>query len=96
MELGLVNYRTIRFANSNLAASALYLALKMTKNQSPWNDLIVKHSDYREADVRPCAKELFLLLQADAQGNTQLQAVRKKFALPKFSEVSKIKLENHP
>jgi len=46
--------------------------------------------------VRPCAKELFILLQQDSQGNPQLQAVRKKFALPKFSEVSKIKLENHP
>jgi len=48
MELGLVNYKTVRFAQSNLAASALYLSLKMTKNQNPWNDLIVKHSMYRE------------------------------------------------
>ena len=44
MELGLVNYKTVRFSQSNLAASALYLSLKMTKNQNPWNDLIVKHS----------------------------------------------------
>jgi hypothetical protein len=48
IELGLVNYKTVRFAQSNLAASALYLSLKMTKNQNPWNDLIVKHSMYRE------------------------------------------------
>jgi hypothetical protein len=31
IELSLVNYKMLRYSNSNLAASALYLALKMTK-----------------------------------------------------------------
>lgn len=32
IELALVNYKTLKFKPSNLAASALYLSLKMTKH----------------------------------------------------------------
>ena len=44
LELSLINYRMIKFRNSNIAASALYLALKMTKSACPWNETISKHS----------------------------------------------------
>lgn len=93
IELSLVSYRMIRFSQSNLAGAALYLALKMTKHSQPWNEVIAKHSQYKETEIRPCAKELFSLLQQDSMPNNQLQAVKKKFSLPKFNEVSKIKLE---
>lgn len=33
LELSLVNYKMLKFKSSNLAASAIYLALKMTKAQ---------------------------------------------------------------
>lgn len=82
----------LRFANSNLAASALYLSLKMTRSSNPWSDILMKHTHYSEQAVRPCAKDLFLLLQ-DAQ-NSSLEAVKKKFALPKYGEVSRIRLEH--
>jgi cyclin B len=62
LELALVNYKMIKFRNSNLAASALYLSMKMTKTPNPWNETIAKHSQYKEQDIRPCAKELFSLL----------------------------------
>jgi G2/mitotic-specific cyclin-B, other len=52
LELSLINYNMIKFRNSNLAASAIYLALKMTKSSSPWNETISKHSSYREQEVR--------------------------------------------
>ena len=52
----------LRFSNSNLAASALYLSLKMTRHQNPWTELLVTHTQYSEQAVRPCAKELFILL----------------------------------
>jgi hypothetical protein len=32
IELSLLHCKTLRFSNSNLAASALYLSLKMTRN----------------------------------------------------------------
>ena len=42
--------------------------------------------------MRPCAKDLFILLQ-EAQ-TSSLEAVKKKFALPKYGEVSRIRLEH--
>ena len=59
IELSLVNYKMLKYTNSNLAASALYLSLKMTKNQQPWSDQLTKHSHYKESQIRQCAKELF-------------------------------------
>jgi len=43
--------------------------------------------------VRPCAKELFILLQENQ--SSSLQAIRKKFSLAKFGEVAKIRLEQN-
>lgn len=92
IELSLLNCKSLRFSNSNIAASALYLSLKMTRHPNPWTELMVHHTQYTEQAVRPCAKDLFLLLQ-DAQTST-LEAVKKKFALPKYQEVSRIRLEH--
>ena len=91
IELSLVNYKMLRFSNSNLAASALYLAQKMTKQPSAWSALLEKHSHFKEVQIRPCAKELFMVLK-EAQHHS-LQAVRKKFALSKYCEVAKVRLE---
>ena len=92
IELSLLHCKTLRFSNSNLAASALYLSLKMTRNPHPWPELLQQHACYSEQAIRPCAKELFILLQ-EAQSSS-LEAVKKKFALPKFGEVSRIRLEH--
>jgi cyclin B len=82
----------LRFSNSNLAASALYLSLKMTRHLNPWTEVLVTHTQYSEQAVRPCAKELFIILQEAQHSN--LEAVKKKFATPKFGEVSRIRLEH--
>jgi|LauGreDrversion4_2_1035121.scaffolds.fasta_scaffold352059_2 hypothetical protein len=79
LELALVNYKMTKYKSSNLAASALYLSLKMTKSPNPWSDTLTKHTYYREQEVRPCAKELFVLLQLDQEPGSQLTAVKKKF-----------------
>ena len=43
-ELALVNYKMLKFSNSMIAASSLYLSLKMTKHANPWNETIIRHS----------------------------------------------------
>ena len=63
IELSLVSYKALKYSPSNLASSALYLALKMTKSPEPCTELLVKHTQYKETQIRPCAKDLFLLLQ---------------------------------
>ena len=92
IELSLLFCKSLRYTNSNLAASAVYLSLKMTRNANPWPELLVKHTQYTEHQVRPCAKDLFIFL-TDAQ-TSSLEAVKKKFALPKYGEVSRIRLEH--
>mmetsp|Transcript_14874 Transcript_14874/g.10778 ORF Transcript_14874/g.10778 Transcript_14874/m.10778 type:complete len:95 (+) Transcript_14874:1456-1740(+) len=81
----------LQYHSSLLAASAVYLSLKMTRRSSSWTDSLAQHSSFSEGEVRPCAKELFVLLQEAPQ--LSIQAVRKKFSLGKFGEVAKIRLE---
>jgi predicted ribonuclease YlaK len=63
----------------------------MLRKSNPWPEEIQAHSNYREQDVRPCARDLFMLLD-QMQNRTTLDAVKKKFALPKFGEVSRMRL----
>lgn len=42
--------------------------------------------------MRPCAKDMCILLQGIEK--CSLQAVRKKFAMPKFNEVALIRIEH--
>lgn len=44
IELSMLNCKMLRFSNSNLAASALYLSLKMTRNAQPWPEILVQHT----------------------------------------------------
>jgi len=44
IELSLLNSKMLRFSNSNLAASALYLSMKMTRNPNPWNEVLAQHT----------------------------------------------------
>jgi cyclin B len=48
-------------------------------------------TQFHEGQLRPCAKELCLLLEKS--DTTSLQAVKKKFSCPKFLEVAKIRVE---
>jgi cyclin B len=59
IELAIVNYKMLKYTNSNIASSALYLSLKMTKNQQPWSESLTKHTHYKESQIRQCAKDLF-------------------------------------
>ena len=90
IELSLVEYKMLKYTPSNIAASALYLASKILK-KTPWNECLEKNAQYTEHEVRPCAKDLYVLLQNAPK--TSLQAVRKKFSQKKYMEISKIQLD---
>ena len=62
LELALVDYKSLRYSPSNIACSAIYLSNKIYKRSECWNDILVIHAKYSENDVRPCAKDLCLLL----------------------------------
>jgi G2/mitotic-specific cyclin-B, other len=90
LELALIEHKMSKYLPSNLACSAVYLVNKITKRDG-WSETMQKNSQYQEQQVRPCAKDLCILLQNAGKGN--LQAVRRKFTSAKFLEVAKIQLD---
>jgi G2/mitotic-specific cyclin-B, other len=90
LELGLIEYKMLKYIPSNLACSAIYLVNKINKKEG-WGDLMVKHAKYSEQQIRPCAKDLCLLLQNSGKNN--LTSLKRKFSSTKFLEVAKIQLD---
>lgn len=62
IELGLIEYKVVKYKPSNVASSALYLACKILKKEA-WNETMCRNALYTESQVRPCAKDLCVLLQ---------------------------------
>ncbi len=71
IELPLIEYRMLKYCPSLLAASALFLALKIIPRFDEinldiklpaWDEKLHKHTGYNESLLRPCAKDLCILL----------------------------------
>lgn len=91
LELCLVDYKMLKYEPNILAASGLYLSNKILKKNISWNEILEKNSSFSENELRPCAKDLFLLLQNAEKSS--LQAVKRKFSDPKWLSVSRIQME---
>ena len=87
LELFLVDYKMLKFNPSLLAASTLFITIKITKKGEI--EKIIELTNYAEEKFKECAKDICLIL--DNVEKSTLQAVKKKFALAKYLEVSKIK-----
>ena len=92
-ELPLIEYRMLKYSASMTAASALYVAFHILKKKiSPsWNHGLGRHTDYKESQLRACAKDLCILFHGINKIN--LQAVKKKFSSSRFFKVGLITLE---
>lgn len=88
LELALVEYKMLKYRSSLVAAAALYLASKIDQVPRAWGGELSDQSHYSEVEVKTCAKDLCVLAQG-AEKST-LQAVRKKFSLPKYLEVASV------
>ena len=63
IELPLIEYRMLKYPPSIMAASALYLAHKIRESKgSAWNETLHRHTGYNESCMRPCAKDMCILL----------------------------------
>lgn len=90
-ELALVDYNMLRYTPRQVAAAAIYIALRLMKFNPPWNENLVRASNMTETELKPCARELMGILDGSEKAN--LKAIRKKYSQKKFMEVSKIKLD---
>ncbi|MCL7034280.1 hypothetical protein MKW94_030548 [Papaver nudicaule] len=75
-ELGLMQYATIKYSPSLLAASAVYAAKLYLKITPFWNETLEFHTGFSESQVTECAQKL-LSFHSEAVEN--LQAAYKKY-----------------
>lgn len=90
LELALVEYKILKYLPSQLACAAIYLYNRLNKREG-WSDVLAKNSKHEESNIKSCAKDLLAILQGTEQ--SQLQAVKRKFASIKLFEASKISVE---
>jgi hypothetical protein len=82
----------LKYEPSHLAASALCLARRVIFGAKvEWPAYLVEATRYPESIIRPCIKDMIIL--AKGIETCTLQAIRKKFLLPKFDEVASIRIE---
>jgi G2/mitotic-specific cyclin-B, other len=92
LELALLQPKFLAYPPSLMASAAIYLIKKIRKSEVPWSDAIASMVGYREAELKTCAKDLCCLLESAAQMEN-CKAIKKKFSLPAFHEVTRIRLE---
>ena len=88
MELSLINYKMLKFKLSQIAASALFIAIKSVNfyNKADFE----KSTGYTEDSVQDCVREIN---NYNIYNSTHsLQAIRRKFSSKKYEEVAKIQL----
>ena len=88
MELCLIDYKTLKFKMSILAASSILIATKtLGVYKSNWLGKII---GIDEKSLEECCKEIYEFYVYNSTHS--LQAIRRKFSSSKYDEVSKIKL----
>lgn len=93
LETVLLEYSLLKFKNSLLAAGAIFLVNKIFKKHG-WTAELQHHTGFSEADVKPCAKDIYFTMQNSEK--LVLHAVKRKFSSQKFMEVSKYRIEKVP
>jgi hypothetical protein len=97
LELSIVDYKMLRHKVSLIAAASIYVSSKLLhKENICYNEAIefdleklYDLSGYSEEEIKECAKDVCMIY--DNSDKTGLCAIKKKFALPKYDQVSKIK-----
>ena len=85
IELCLIDYKMNKYNNRVITASACLVTLHLFKIYS--DDLLENVTGFKIDDLMECAKDICILIE---KGTYNLQAVKKKFSLSKYMNVSKI------
>ncbi|KAJ0041916.1 hypothetical protein Pint_18491 [Pistacia integerrima] len=85
-ELGLMNYDTLIFCPSMVAASAVYAARCTLKKSPVWTETLKLHTGFSEAQVMDCARLLVYYHSKLAEG--KLQVVYRKYSNPQRGGVA--------
>jgi cyclin B len=88
VELGLLDLRMLSHTPSHIVSAALLLSNELLGKRPLWPATMVQQSRQTEQALHGCVEELRELLEAAPKGN--LQAVRKKFAMPQHHGVARM------
>ncbi|XP_052785190.1 G2/mitotic-specific cyclin-B3-like isoform X2 [Mya arenaria] len=86
LEMSLMEYDFVPRRESEMAAAALFLALRM-KNTGTWNKTMVHYTGYTEEELRPLARKLNNYITSPPK---QLTTIRSKYSHKVFYEVAKV------
>ena len=95
MELTLQSYLFLNFPASQIAASALYLAMSTAQaamghgHVAVWTAAQQSQIEYNPQQIAHCVHEMYKLIELNQNGLSKYKAVKKKYSLPKFQEVAK-------
>jgi len=90
IEVILIDVKFLKYPPSLQAAASVYLGRAMTGKSPLWTPTLEHFSTYAEPMVRECALDMNELLKKSK--NSTLKAIRKKYSLPKFGQVSELPL----
>ncbi|XP_014250076.1 G2/mitotic-specific cyclin-B3 [Cimex lectularius] len=88
LEYNLMDYNSVRFADSKMAAAALYMALLMAK-EGQWTSTLEYYSGYKTSDFVHICQMFNSYLKKDA---ANLMTIKNKYSHKLFFEVAKIPL----
>lgn len=89
-ERTLQEYKMLKYLPSTIAASAVYMALKVTHGHVHWSSEMHAATKYSEATLKPCVTDMVAVI--NNSGSTSLQAIVKKYSSHRYLRVAKIPL----
>ncbi|XP_031565308.1 G2/mitotic-specific cyclin-B-like isoform X2 [Actinia tenebrosa] len=87
MEITLLDYGSIQFLPSEIAAAALCLSMKLLDN-SEWTQTLEYYSTYTETHLTTCMKRIAKLVLKTKDKDSKGKAVYNKYASSKFMKIS--------
>jgi len=88
IELTVLDVKLLKYAPSQIAAAAVYIARAMSGMTPRWPAMLQRYTTLCEAQVRPVAMEMNAHLKKSQR--SPLKAIKKKYSLAKFGDVSSL------
>lgn len=88
LENSALDYKSLQYLPSHLANSSLLLANLTLKKSEPWSAAMQHYSKARVAEFKECAVRLVEFVHTVPA--SKYQAIRRKYNVPKYSDVTKL------
>lgn len=92
VERCLQEYKMLTYPSSKIAAAGVNIALRTLRGSSAWDTKMERYSGYKQSDLTDAVRDIQSFL--DAQPNSNLRAVHKKFSQEKFGQVALLPIAN--